>query len=71
MDVDFTDPKMGCQRPLLGDVPDGPVAKTPNAGALGSVPGEETKSHTPQLRVHMPQRRPKIPRAATKTCTTK
>ena len=27
MDVDFTDPKMGCQRPLLGDVPDGPVAK--------------------------------------------
>ena len=36
-----------------------------NAGALGSSPGQGTRSHMPQLRVHMPQL--KIPHAATKT----
>ena len=38
---------------------------THNAGALGSSPGQGTRSHMPQLRVHMPQL--KIPHAATKT----
>ena len=28
---------------------------TPNAGGPGSSPGQGTKSHMPQLRVHMPQ----------------
>ena len=65
MDVDFTDPKMGCQRPLLGDVPDGPVAKTPNAGGPGSIPGQEARSHGLQLWVRKPEL--KSPRAATKT----
>ena len=36
----------------------------PNAGSLGSIPGQGTRSHMPQLRVHMPQL--KIPHAATK-----
>ncbi|TEA32663.1 hypothetical protein DBR06_SOUSAS32010022, partial [Sousa chinensis] len=27
----------------------------PNAGGLGSIPGQGTRSHIPQLRVHMPQ----------------
>ena len=65
MDVDFTDPKMGCQRPLLGDVPDGPVAKTPNAGGPGSIPGQGTRFHVLQLRVHMPEL--KIPHTANKS----
>ena len=30
----------------------------PNAGDPGSIPGQGTRSHTPQLRVHMPQLRP-------------
>ena len=28
---------------------------TPTAGSLGSVPGQGTRSRTPQLSVHMPQ----------------
>ena len=36
----------------------------PNAGEPGSVPGERMRSHTPQLRVSMPQL--KMPHAATK-----
>ena len=28
---------------------------TPNAGGPGSIPGEETRSHMLQLRIHMPQ----------------
>ena len=28
---------------------------TPNAGGLSSIPSQETRSHMPQLRVHMPQ----------------
>ena len=36
----------------------------PNVGALGSIPGQGTRSHLPQLRVRMLQL--KIPRAATK-----
>ena len=36
-----------------------------NAGDLGSIPGQGTGSHMPQLRVHTPQL--KIPRAAAKT----
>ena len=39
----------------------------PNAGGLGSVPGQGTRSHKLQLRVHMPQRILKILHAATKT----
>ncbi|TEA34432.1 hypothetical protein DBR06_SOUSAS6410081, partial [Sousa chinensis] len=27
----------------------------PNAGDLGSIPGQGTRSHTPQLRARMPQ----------------
>ncbi|TEA34510.1 hypothetical protein DBR06_SOUSAS10710064, partial [Sousa chinensis] len=38
---------------------------SPNAGGLGSIPGQGTGSHMPQLRVHMLQL--KIPHAATKT----
>ena len=38
---------------------------TPNSGGLGSIPGQGTRSHMPQLRVRMPQL--KIPHAATKT----
>jgi len=47
---------------------------TPNAGGLGLVPGQETRSHVLQLRVPVPQlkishaqRRLRIPSAATKT----
>ena len=39
--------------------------RTPNAGGPGSIPGQGTRSHMPQLRVRMLQL--KIPRAATKT----
>ena len=31
---------------------------TPNAGGLGLIPGQRTRSHVLQLRVHMPQLRP-------------
>ena len=54
-----------------GDVPDGPVAKTPypQCRGLGSIPGQGTRSLMPQLRVH------KIPHAAMKienpTCQNK
>ena len=41
----------------------------PNAGGLGSTPGQETRCHRLQLRVYMP--RLKIPRtAANNPCTT-
>ena len=45
------------------DFPTGPVAKTPHsqAGGLGSIPGQGTSAHTPQLRVHVLQL--KIPHA--------
>ena len=38
-----------------GDFPGGPVAKpqAPNAGGLGSIPGQGTRFHIPQLRVRM------------------
>ena len=36
----------------------------PNAGGLGSIPGQGTRSHMLQLRAHIPQ--PKVPHAATK-----
>ena len=39
----------------------------PNAGGPGLIPGRGTRSHMPQLRVCMLQRRSKIPCAATKT----
>ena len=32
--------------------------QAPNAGCLGSIPGQGTRSHMPQLRVRMPQLRP-------------
>ncbi|TEA25080.1 hypothetical protein DBR06_SOUSAS6010062, partial [Sousa chinensis] len=38
--------------------------RIPNAGGPGSIPGQGTRSHMLQLRVHMPQLR--IPHAATK-----
>ena len=38
--------------------------RAPNAGDLGSIPGQGTRSHVPQLRVHMLQL--KIPHAAAK-----
>ena len=31
---------------------------TPKAGAPGSIPAQGTRSHVPQLRVHMPLLRP-------------
>ena len=37
----------------------------PNAGGLGSIPGQGTRSYMPQLRVRMPQL--KILHATTKT----
>ena len=37
----------------------------PHAGGLGSIPGQGTRSHMPQLRVHTQQL--KIPHTATKT----
>ena len=40
---------------------------TPNAGGLGSIPGQATRSHMPQLRVCMLQLRSKIPHVTTKT----
>ena len=41
----------------LGTFPVAPAAKTPcsHGRGPGSVPGQGTRSHTPQLRVHMPQ----------------
>ena len=39
--------------------------RAPSAGDSGSIPGRGTRSHVPQLRVHMPQL--KSPRATTKT----
>ena len=41
----------------------------PNAGGLGSVPGEGTRSHMPQLRVRMLQL--KIPPTAIRPGTAK
>ena len=41
-----------------------PVLK---AGGPGSIPGQGTRSHMPQLRVFMPQRRSKIPHSTAKT----
>ena len=38
-----------------------------NAGGLGLIPGHGTRSHMPQLSVHMLQLISKIPHAATKT----
>ena len=39
------------------DFPGGPVAKlhAPNAGGLGSIPFQGTRSHVPEQRVHMLQ----------------
>ena len=39
------------------DFPGGPGAKTPSsqAGGVGSIPSQGTRSHLPQLRVRMPQ----------------
>ena len=52
---------------MFRDFPGGPVAKPPhsNAGGPGSTPGQGTRSHMLQLRVHMPQL--KILCATTKT----
>ncbi|TEA39747.1 hypothetical protein DBR06_SOUSAS31510017, partial [Sousa chinensis] len=36
----------------------------PNAGGPGSIPGQGTRSHMPQLRVRIPQQR--SPHASTK-----
>ena len=44
-----------CNKLHSGDFPGGPVAKpqAPNAGGLGSIPGQGTRFHIPQLRVLM------------------
>ena len=49
-----------------------------SAGGLGSIPGQGTRSHVPQLKVHMLQlqssraaMKTEIPRATTKTCSAK
>ena len=39
----------------------------PNAGSLGLIPGQGTRSHMPQLKVCLLQRRSKIPHVTTKT----
>ena len=46
------------------DFPGGPENKTPSSQweGLGSIPGQGTRSHMPQLRVHMLQL--KLPHAA-------
>ena len=38
---------------LVGDFPDGPAAKTvcPRAAGPGSIPGQGTRSHVPQLKI--------------------
>ena len=36
---------------LLRIFPGGPVAKTPNAGGLGLIPGQGTRSHMLQLKI--------------------
>ena len=43
-----------------GDLPGGGWLRlhAPSAGGLGLIPGQGTKSHVQQLRVHMPQLRP-------------
>ena len=46
------------------DFPGGPVAKTPNAGGLGLIPGQGTRSHLPHLKI--PSASPKIPHVAMK-----
>ena len=38
----------------------------PSAGGLGSIPGQETRSHVTQLKSHKLQQRLKIDRAATR-----
>ena len=40
---------------IRGDFSGGPVAKTLNAGDLGSIPGQGTRSLTLQLRVQLPR----------------
>ena len=40
---------------------------TPSAGGPGLTPGQGTRSHETQLRIHVPQWRLKIPGAAAKT----
>ena len=44
------------------DFPGGPAARTPatNTGGRGSIPGQGTGSHMPQLRVCMLQLRPGV-----------
>ena len=42
----------------MRDFPSGPVAKTPNSqcgGGSGSIPGQATRLHMPQIRVHILQ----------------
>ena len=39
----------------------------PSAGCPGSIPGQETRSHMPQLRVHMLQQTLNTQSASTKT----
>ena len=59
--------KAGTSRTAWWDIPGGPVAKTlhSNAGDLGLIPGQETRSHLMQLSVPLPQL--KIPHATSKT----
>ena len=43
----------------------------PNAGGLGAIPGEGTRSHIPQLRVNMPKLRPSMPQMKVKETSEK
>ena len=41
-----------CKKSVWGGyIPGGPVAKTPNTGGLGLIPGQGTRSCMPQLRL--------------------
>ena len=46
----------------------GSDAYLPNARVPGSIPGQRTRTHRPQLRGHMPQQMWTILRATTKNC---
>ena len=45
------------KKPTVRDFPDGPLPKNPSfpSGGLGLIPGQGTRFHIPQLRVHMLQ----------------
>ena len=66
--VDNSNMMLGCKEAVRGTSLMGQWLRlcAPNAGGLGSIPGQGTIAHMLQLRVHMPQL--KIPRATAQTC---